>query len=61
MGMPKVKLLYSHAMGFDLKLIELELVPIDLLMYGNIFPTSGKIDGNTHIFPTHGFREIFPV
>ena len=28
---------------------------------GIFFPNSWKIDGNTHIFPTHGFLEIFPV
>ena len=28
---------------------------------GIFFPNSWKIDENTHIFPTHGFWEIFPV
>ena len=38
-----------------------KLVPIYFLMYGNFFSSSWKKDGNTHIFPTHGFLEIFPV
>ena len=25
------------------------------------FPISWKIDGNTHIFPTHRFGDVFPV
>ena len=32
-----------------------KLVPIDFLMYGNLFSGSRKKDGKIHIFPTHGF------
>ena len=32
-----------------------------LWVFEEIFPSSWKIDGNTHIFPIHGSGEIFPV
>ena len=64
MGILWGKLIYSHTMGFEKKPIELKnrynspiwkLVSIDFPMYGNIFSQFMEDNGNTHIFPTHGF------
>ena len=64
MGIPKEKLLFSHTMGFDQKLIELDN-PHNSQIWetsSHRFPNVWEyLFGNTDIFHTHGSGEIFPV